>query len=268
MAQTDITIRLGQQGQDLAKMYPRKLEVNDKNVNGEVVFYNIDWTRIPYQQSLGNVHIDNGAYSFTVPFVLGLTGVAVPGDTPEEGIENFSLGVGMSEATVLHPEAQRQFYALLKTIQNSGWKRHIPAHYPRISGRDALVYSQMVESLYPIDPDYMPTFQEWMWIRNYAHWNFYANGVYLDVSFQRGMEVDPNKLGAYLISLEFETRNAWERAHFQGEERRRRWRELYPPTRQQLKTMRPIAEQKIRAEGKYHIDESYRNPDDDRPEST
>ena len=267
MAQTDITIRLGQQGQDLAKMYPRKLKINDKNANGEMVFYNIDWTRIPYQQSLGNVHVDNGAYSFTVPYVLGLTGLAVPSDTPEEGIEKFSLGVGMSEATVLHPEAQRQFYALLKTIQKAGWKRQIRVAFPRISGRDALVFSQMVESSHPIDPDYMPTFQEWMWIRNYAHWNFYANGVYLDVSFQRGMEVDPDKLGAYLITMKFETRNAWERAHFQGKERLR-WRELYPPTRQHLKTMRPVAEQKIRAEGKYHIDESYRNPDDDRPEST
>ncbi|MQR02462.1 hypothetical protein [Glaciimonas soli] len=255
----EVTIRVGQQGKEWVDMYPNAVHVNDKNANGEIVFYKVDW---PDQGPFGTVSIDHGANSFTVPYVMGVMGSALPSDHPDEGIDEFDLSVSLTPSpTESHPEALHQFYALLKTIQNAGWKREIGVEQPRISGRDALVYSQASgNSGYSIDASYVPTLDEWMKIKDIgSHWNFYANDVYLDVNFMRDSDkMNPNLPGAYLVSLNFKSANVVERTYF-DEKDRPRYKELYPAERKRLAKKRGEAERKIASQ--YHIDETYIDPD-------
>ncbi|MQR02786.1 hypothetical protein [Glaciimonas soli] len=255
----EVTIRVGQQGKEWVDMYPNAVHVNDKNANGEIVFYKVDW---PDQGPFGTVSIDHGVNSFNVPYVMGVMGSALPSDHPDEGIDEFDLSVSLTPSpTESHPEALHQFYALLKTIQNVGWKREIRVFNPRLSGRDALLYSQTEDGDgYSIDASYVPTLIEWMKIEDIgSHWRFYANNVYLDVTFMRDHDkMDTNQPGAYLVSLNFKNSNSVERAYFK-EKDRPRYKQLYPAERKRLAKLRGEAERKISSQ--YHIDETYIDPD-------
>ncbi|MQR02555.1 hypothetical protein [Glaciimonas soli] len=262
MSPKEVTIRLGQQGREWVDMYPNAVHANDKNANGEIVFYDVDWKSDQLtNRQLGTVRIDHGNNSFSVPYVLSIMGTALPQDFPEEGIYNFDLSVAISpNSTNSHAIALHQFYALLKTIQNAGWKREIGVYNPRLSGRDALLYSQAGgNSNYSVDANYVPALDEWMKINDYTDWKFYANEVYLDVTFVRNPDkMDPNQPGAYLVSLNFKSANAVERAYFDKKDRPR-YKELYPAERKRLAKLRGEAERKISSQ--YHIDETYIDPD-------
>lgn len=262
MPTTNVTIRIGQQGADLANMYPNDLVVNDKNVHGEVVFYDFNWSvKGPY----GNVTVDNGPYTFTIPTVTYIIGTAVPGDWPQEGIEGYDISILFGPSgTYSHQQAQNAFFALLNTIQTAGWKREIGAAHPRLAGRDALVYSQLVEGLYSNDATYVPTFEEWMQLKDGTRWKFYANGVYLSLLFRRdSTQMDPDKPGAYFVTMTLQSRNAFERQHFKpGSEERMNWTTLYPSIRQNRKSQRAAKEAQLVTEKKYRIDTTYRDPDE------
>jgi hypothetical protein len=257
MPPKNVTVQIGQQGKDFVAMYPKDIVVNDRNVNGEIVFYKVYWSKPPF----GVVRVNHGQYSFDVEHVMLLSGV-YDASYHDEGISEIDLSFGLSETpTISHQEAHKKFYALLKVIREAGWKRCISPSDPRISGRDALVYSQNVSDLYPVDASYYPTFEEWMLIKDMTEWDYYADGVYMNVMLQRDQKnLSPHRDGAYFISINFKNKNTMMRQYFDYEEREN-WKQKYPAERKKYELERPAAEQKIRAEGKYKIDGFYKNPD-------
>lgn len=57
-----------------------------------------------------------------------------------------------------------------------------------------------------LDPNYELTLDEWMKIKNYTSWKFYADHHYLSVFFERkNDQMDPKQSGTYLVRYELET---------------------------------------------------------------
>lgn len=96
-------------------------------------------------------------------------------------------------------------------------------------------------------------------MRSLTRWKFYANHVYLTVSFTREPTLtDAKKLGAYLLSFEFISEAEQFRRYVESLDRMR-WKEIVPVKLRELAAERAKLESELRSKG-FAVDESYIDP--------
>jgi hypothetical protein len=248
-----VTIKVGEQGDALVKRYPDLFHI-DKQPAG-MNFYELDWNKPPR----GVVILDHGKHSFTMEDVLGIVGFYVP-DRSNEGIYSFTVKAGITEPDLIsHDEARLKTHAILQRILQAGWKPLVGRGDPRISGKDQLNYIFATSSVNGLDPRYVPTFEEWVRIESRTPWSFYADHLYLTVSFTRERTLtDPEKPGAYLLNFNIRSEAEVFRAYVSPLDRPK-WKELLPAELPLYPQERAKAEATLRAKG-IKIDESYEDP--------
>jgi hypothetical protein len=140
-----------------------------------------------------------------------------------------------------------------------GWQQVIERSEPRLKGKARQDYMFTTSNLNGLDATHMPTFEEWMRIESRTPWSFYANGVYLEVSFTRESTLtDPTKPGAYLLSFNIKTEAEYFRG-YAGPDNRLRWKEVVPKELVKVAALRAQKEAELKAKG-VPIDESYQDP--------
>jgi hypothetical protein len=254
MAQ-EVTIKIGEQGDALLKRYPDNVRIIRQPAGLD--FYKLRWEARPR----GAVKVDHGKYSFTVDDVLSISGT-YDHDTPTEGLSSYSINAGTSvpdPGLISHDEARLKTYAILQRIEQAGWKITTPRGDPRLSGKDRLNYVLTVDEFLGLDTRYTPTLEEWMRIQSRTSWSFYADRLYMKVSFTRERTLtDPAKPGSYLLSFDIRSEAEEYRAYV-GPDNRARWKELLPAELAPRDAERAKKEATLKAQG-IKIDESYQDP--------
>ena len=148
-------------------------------------------------------------------------------DLKAEGLYEFDISSGITAPDLIaHDEARHKTYAILKRIEDAGWKNTVDIGGPRIRGKDRLRYAISKNKYIGLDTTYLPTFDEWMQIESRTPWNFYAAGLYLQVIFTRERTlIDPTKPGSYLLTFNIKTETEYFRG-FAGPDNRLHWKEV------------------------------------------
>jgi len=220
-----------------------------------VNFYVARWD----QKKPGTATFDHGKNSFSIENILSITAVE-DSLSSQEGLVKFNVNAAPAATDLIgHDEARKKFISVLQNIRKAGWNIFIDEGDPRLRGQAMLNFALSESSSSSLDADYEPTFAEWMSTRSNMLWQFYANRVYLTVSFSREPTLlDPQKPGAYLISFTIESENE----HYRGyvtPNQRAKWKSVLPSQLQYLPGMREKKEDELRAKG-IRIDETYQNP--------
>lgn len=224
------------------------------------IFYQREWAR----GDLGTIEYAQEKNSFIVPNVLGTIGFADK-DLPQEGIYNWDISFGVSaEQADVHQIARDRVMAFLAELRNAGWKRFVPTHRPRLSGRQAWLYaaSDSVDWTYSLDSTYTPTMDEWMQAKGQTPtWLFYANGVYLAFSFMESNMGGFVGKGTYLLDVNIQNEYAfYGLGYFPGDaEKIRNWKTLLPDELKKYHAMRLKTEAQLKAQG-FAIDTTYQDP--------
>jgi hypothetical protein len=197
-------------------------------------FFEQNWNK----SQLGNVHIEHGSQSISVPYVLSTAGIE---DTayPERGMYKFSVRSGINpDEFIGHDQARIQFMDLLQQLIELGWQPYIEFHAdPRLLGQESFAYS-IEDGAYAPDPLYVPTLDEWMALGSGQGWVFYADNVYMEVKFRRNSQhMYKNGEGVYLLTYIILTQDAQARNQFQGNEREQ-WETLWVENIKKNKIMR------------------------------
>lgn len=251
----EVSIKLGEQGDDFARRVGPSVRITHSTP--KVDTYQIDWER-----PRGKVTVEHGIYSFDVLDSLGIISMQELTELRSEGLNEFDVSAGMSVSPpglIPHDEARLKFFELLRSIKQKGWKPVVYRDDPRLSGKARFDYMTAVSKYTGLDPDYLPTFDEWMSLESRTTWPFCADHVYLDVTFTRESTLtDPSKPGSYLLSFNLKT----EREYFRGyasPEDRPRWKEVVPAELKRQAAEREKKEAALKATG-IKIDESYQDP--------
>jgi hypothetical protein len=249
-------VEIGESPESWVNRYGKQVEINAKNHG--LKFYSLDWpTKNP-----GQLTVRNGPSEFLLDATLGAMGT-FDDEYPAEGFSKILITAGIStEERISHDEARQKIFALLRKIQNAGWRHWIYPGDPRLSGEDSFRY-QIAEddTFYSLDPNYLPPMSVWMKLSDRSQWKFYSNGVQMSVRFSRDQDrMKPDSPGSYIIWLELQSRNELERGEFQEGERAK-WKILYPEIRKKRLSERANQEKKLQALG-YKIDIKYKNPDE------
>ena len=252
-----ISIQVGEAAMSFVKRYPFvKIQKQPAGMN----FYDIDVDSTD-KNKRAIVKIENGKYSFDIHEVLSILG-SENLSYPQEGIHKFNLYAGVPPANnVLHDDAKHYFFALLNKIKAAGWQADMSRSGPRLFSKDALneVLNNKEASAFNLSVGYEPTLAEWMQLRDQTLWQFYADGVFLTVTFSRDSDhMDPAKPGAYLLSLTFSGAESNFRTNFKYEDRAKA-RELWPEVEKKLRNLRMQEEIKAEYRG-LKIDKSYQDP--------
>ena len=201
-------------------------------------------------------------YKRQINHVLGLQTFEDLRPTADKGLTVFDLTAGLADVSgTLHDEALRKTYEILRGIEAAGWKTLILAGDPRVYGveRLNLALSSLSNKYIGLDLKYVPNIQEWMRIEDGTPWTFYADGLYMEVSFRRSPEhMDLKEPGVYQLSFNIKTDTEYFRG-FAGPDKRDQWKEVVPGEIAKLAKIRADKEAVIRAKG-IPIDESYQDP--------
>ena len=239
--------------------YNKRNEMHAKGIDKQPAglnFYERAWN----SKSLGTVHIEHGDYSFTVPHVLSTMGTE---DTLfiDRGIYDFSIQSGLSpDEFIDHDQARLQMMALLQSLVATGWQPYIGyQEEPRLSGKESFQYLLEDGSLYTPDPQYTPTFDEWMSLGITQEWAFHIDNVFLNINFRRRLSHKGNNdLGVYLLTFTLLTRDEEARNHFSGNDREQ-WLSLWGEAATTSKVSRYKKEVELIKRG-YHINTDYVDP--------
>jgi hypothetical protein len=244
----EVTIKLGMSGQDLSIALGRQRVRTSKQPMG-VNFYEIHWpTKFPARVNF--IHGVNGFFLDAALSVMGTEDLEILG-----GVQNLDVNFGVTAADLIpHDEARLEVMALLKRLQDAGWRQNYYFSEARIKGRSTLTDPSS------LDVRYTPTFNEWMAVGiRTASWKLQANGVFMDISMHRdGDRMDPSWPGAYIMSMTLETEEQYMRSHF-SEQDRDNWKALWPEFSKVLKKARAQKETELRAQG-LEIDTDYQDP--------
>lgn len=249
----EVTIKIGEAGESWLQRYPQYAKVTKQPAGLD--FYEIDLDDRPR----GTVKVDHGKHTFSIANVLSVMGT-YDTELPLEGLSQISIGAGITDPDLIpHDEARLKTYALLKKIEQAGWKIITSRSRPRLTGKDRLNYALNVSNSVALDLNYIPTLEEWMRIEDLTEWRFYADGQFLEVYFKRERTLlDPAKPGSYLLTLTLQS----ETEHFRGyveSEDRQHWKTLFLAQLEKLKPVRTKAEAALKAQG-ITIDETYQDP--------
>lgn len=252
----EVSIKIGEQADEFVKRYPSQVKINKQPAGLD--FYMIDWNSRPR----GTVKIEHGQYSFAVEDVLGIQ-TSSDSELLIEGFYDYTIFAGLStnndQGLIAHGEARDKLYAILKKIEQKGWRVVTPRSRPRLTGQDRLNYVLKVSNSVGLDTQYLPTLDEWMQIQNLTDWNFYSDGQYLSVHFKRERSLlEATKPGSYLITFTLTSETEQFRGYVESEDRMR-WKTLLPSQLDKLKPVRAKAETALKTQG-IKIDETYQDP--------
>ncbi|MEO6855051.1 MAG: hypothetical protein ABI410_19720 [Rhodoferax sp.] len=248
-----VSIHIGELGPELLKRYPALVKVQHQPAG--VDFYKIDWDQRPR----GVVIVEHGKHSFKIEDVLGTSATQDLGKLASEGLSEIDIYAGMSVSSpglIPHDEARLKTYALLQRILQAGWRPMVSRSDPRISGKARFDYFFSVDDTIGLDPLYTPSLEEWMRIESRTDWMFYADHLYMTVSFTRERTLtDPTKPGSYLLNFNVKSEAEYFRG-FVEPLKRDQWKELLPAVLAKLAPIRAKTEAELRAKG-VKINESY-----------
>src|SRR6187551_94527 len=222
MTPTTIKIKVGEAGALF-------LQRNNLPTNGHITkqpaglnFYRYDWN----PSARGTVTIEHGAYSFQIPYALGVMGTEDV-ENLNAGLAEFNINSGMSASSlIMHDEARQKIMALLQQMLTLGWKPVISYEVPRLTGEQAYIYSEQENYFLGTPVNYIPTLEQWMRIDS-GDWQFYADDIFLKINFQRDSKrMNPNEPGAYLFSFELISKEAKAKNQFEGDDREH-WQDLW-----------------------------------------
>ncbi|MCI1003672.1 hypothetical protein HWE01_02495 [Herbaspirillum sp. C7C8] len=250
---SSLTVSINESPEKLLRDNAGQIKVTQQGPG--VNFYTAHWA----QQNPGSVTIAHGRYTLTIPYVLGFQGME-ESRAPSEGIVQYEVFAGVTAPDLIgHDEARKKLFALLQAIRKAGWTPFIERDDPRIRGEQRLDYVMRNSSASSLDPDYEPTFTEWMALEDLSKWTFCADHTYLAVAFKREASLgDPVKPGSYLLTYTVMGENQHFRTYVAPKDRDR-WKELLPGVVKELQEQRQRAEQGWRAKGA-RIDETYHDP--------
>lgn len=248
-----VSIKLGESAAAFVKRYPGAKLVRQP---AGLDFYSIDWDKRPR----AIVTIEHARNTIVIDEVLGVSTSEDQAELKSEGFFEYSVYAGVSDPDLIpHDEARLRILAILRGILDAGWKSTVPRSRPRLKGQARLDYVLNVSSSIQLDPTHTPTFEEWMRIENRSGWSFYANGVYMEVTFTREPTLtDPAKLGSYLLTFNIKTETEYFRG-YAGPDDRLRWKQVVPQELVKVAALRAGKEAELRARG-VAIDESYQDP--------
>ena len=243
--QPAINIQLGLHGSAFCNaLGQEKARINRQPAG--VNFYERNWS----SNSQGSVQFEHGPHSFTLNNVLTIMG------TEDQrrlafGVEDIYISFGLSpDDDTSHNDARLQTMALLKRLQDAGWQQYYLISSARLKGRSSLTE-------YVMDARYVPSFEEWMRLDS-MQWKLQANGVYMAITLDRdGTRLDPEKPGAYLISMTLNTEEYYCRVGL-PEAERSDWKTAYPNSLAMHKGYRADEEKAARAKG-LEIDTDYQD---------
>ena len=249
----EVTIKLGEMGPDFARRYGSSVRVTHSTPN--VDHYEINWERPP-----GVVRLEHGEKSLVFKDALSVLSMQSLSEFKEEGFNRFNVNAGVTAPDLIsHDEARVKIHAILRSILDAGWRQVIERSEPRLKGKARQDYMFATSNLNGLDAAYTPTFEDWMRVESRTPWSFYANGVYLEVTFTREPSLtDPSQPGAYLLSFTINTETEYFRG-YAGPDDRLRWKEAVPKELVKVAALRAAKETELRAKG-VAIDESYQDP--------
>jgi hypothetical protein len=248
-----VSIKIGEQGKDWLSRYSALVKSYKPTPN--VTSFAADWNEKPR----GIVKIDHGKHSFEIDDVLSISSMQVAVHDGE-GLFQYSVNAGITAPDLIaHDEARDKLYAILKAIEQKGWKVVTPRGDPRIKGTDRFSYVLKKDKYIGLDTSYVPSLDEWMNLENLSSWNFYVDRQYLTVQFKRERTLlDPTKPGSYLLTYTLKSEAEHFRAYV-GPDNRARWKELLPAELVPRDGDRAKAEATLKAQG-ITIDETYQDP--------
>ncbi len=251
-----VEIKVGESGASFAHRYAGIVRIVHQPAGLD--FYKIDLDRQPR----GTVKLDHGAHSVAIDDVLGVSTSEDQAELKSEGLFEFTVYSGMSvprPGLISHDGARINIQRILRGILKAGWRQVIERSEPRLSGKTRMEYTFATSNLNGLDASYAPTLEEWMRIESDTPWSFYADGLYMDVSFAREPTLtDPAKPGAYLLTFAIKTETEYFRG-YADPDNRLRWKELLPQELIKVAALRARKEAELRAAG-VQIDEAYQDP--------
>ncbi len=242
-----VAIHLGEKGSSFVQRIGRDSIRLNKQPAG-LNFYDLDWP----DSTSGQIHFEHSVHSFDLSTVLGMMGTEDV-DRANTGIYQWDISFGLPPRNAIpHEQARLQVMALLRMLQDKGWKQHYSRDSARIKGRSALF------GLF-LDTRYVPSFEEWMALGDGSMWRLQADGVYLSLQMWRDdKHLDPQQPGAYFMSMELHGEEDEVRGYFLHAERDK-WRELWSERMKEADERRAKKEAEARTKG-YQIDTDYQDP--------
>ena len=244
-----ISIRLGESGDSFTQRIGQKKVRPDRQPAG-LNFYDVHFTA--HGAEAGEVTFEHGMHTFRVGAVLIIMGTEDV-ERMNAGIYHWDISFGLPPRNQIpHNEARLQVIALLKMLQEKGWRQYYYRDAARIMGRSSLLDSS-------IDARYIPTFEEWMALKDGASWKLEADGVYMRIVMYRDdNRLNPLQPGAYFMTMELHSEEDEVRSHFLEEERDN-WKALWSERIKDARESRTKEEAEARAKG-YQIDTNYQDP--------
>lgn len=250
----NFTIRMGESGTAFAARAGSRLKVTRQPAG--INFLTISWSSPPR----GTVQFELGKHSVIIDHVFSVLTAEDQEELKGEGLFSFAVNAGVTAPEFIsHDEARLAIHAILRRILEAGWQQVIERDEPRLKGQARLDYMFATTNSSGLDAAFVPTFTEWMRIPSHTAWNFYADGVYLDVSFTREPSyTDPVKPGAYLLTFNLQTETEYFRG-YAGPENRLNWKHFVQPELDKAAARRASKEAELSAQG-VAIDQAYRDP--------
>lgn len=248
-----VKFKLGESG---ASFQARNASTTKKKIDKQpagIDFHKMHWNS--NEQAV--VQIDHGAFSFNIQFAELLQG-AEDHDFLSEGINDMYIASGLSaEPKIAHDEARLKFMAIVQNLRQLGWEHYTPYICPRLKGEQAVIYA-LEDSYCSFPPDVAPTLEQWMKIDR-GVWRLHADGVFIKITFERDRNLmNPNELGAYLLSFTLIDKNLKGRNEFEGEDRAH-WQDLWVESIKDSKKRRYSEEAELIKRG-FTIDTQYQDP--------
>ncbi len=253
MSPHTITIKIGEQGENFLKRnnLPSKNHITKQPAG--LNFYRHRWPI----HSHGEVIIEHGKYSFTLPYVLSIMGTE-DAEHMDAGLAAFDINAGITATDTVAPnEARKAFIALLQKLLSLGWKPLISYDSPRLTGEQAYLYSAQENDYFALPADYSPTLEQWMQI-NSGNWYLYAEDIFLEISFRRGAESKDLAKATYLFSFSLHTKEEEAKVQFESKDRDH-WHELWADKIKAMKKERYAKEKELIQRG-FTIYTDYQEP--------
>lgn len=252
-SEKNVDLLVGESGAAFAHRVPSLTHI-DRQPAG-LDFYTIRWPI----SSLGTAVIKHGALSTAIDNVISVTSVE-NSDYPEEGLSDIAINSTItSSEKISHDDAKTKTIAFLREIVRAGWRTTIPRSTPRLRGKNMSDYLLAGGQSTTLDPDYMPTLDEWMSYEDLTEWEFYYDHAFLTVQISRLHTLtDPKKPGVYLLSTHLKSEPRYYRDFVEAKDRAR-WREFLMPEIIEMAAHRAQEEIAYRKKG-IAIDESYSDP--------
>ncbi|QHB91731.1 hypothetical protein F9K57_15875 [Acinetobacter baumannii] len=249
------TLHMGEQGiQDFSKYSNGNVDNHPAGVS----FRELQFS----PPNLGKITIENGSNTLSIEHVFSVLGTQYD---KNEGIQVLDIDAGLTKEEFATPEQVYQSYvALMKRINQAGWKNYFFIDAPRIAKEDNIKH--LSKSRDVIDPSYIFSFEEWKNIINNSPtkslgYRLYANGVILDISLKRTAKNERNE-EQYMLRFSFQSVRYNERDSIPDSDKMTpsEFKQAFKKRLIENKKYREKEERKAKAEG-YHIDEEYTDPD-------